>query len=389
MINSLILVAAGSGSRMQASLNKLLLSCAGHPLIYYTLRNVFQSRLLSELVIVTKPEEKPVFESIVHSIPHSIRVIFAPGGSDRAGSVRNGFHMVSEESDKVLVHDGARPLVDGKTIDDAFTAISESSPAVAVGVPCIDTIKKVEGDRIVETPERKNLFRAQTPQGALTGLFHRAVDFLSRGGNFTDDASVLEQLGVPVKLIPGKERFFKVTTPDDMDRLEQVLRKDRCRCPFRIGQGYDVHRFDEERPLILGGVRISEKGGLLGHSDADVLLHAIMDSLLGACGLPDIGHYFPDTDERFSGADSARLLLEVKHIIEGEGYVVGNIDSTVIAEKPKLAQYIPAMKERIAGILDILPGDIGIKATTNEKMGAIGRREGMAAMASSIVCRRS
>lgn len=165
MINSLILVAAGSGSRMQASLNKLLLSCAGHPLIYYTLRNVFQSRLLSELVIVTKPEEKPVFESIVHSIPHSIRVIFAPGGSDRAGSVRNGFHMVSEESDKVLVHDGARPLVDGKTIDDAFTAISESSPAVAVGVPCIDTIKKVEGDRIVETPERKNLFRAQTPRG--------------------------------------------------------------------------------------------------------------------------------------------------------------------------------------------------------------------------------
>ena len=146
MINSLILVAAGNGSRMQASLNKLLLSCAGHPLIYYTLRNVFQSRLLSELVIVTKPEEKPVFESIVNSM-------FAPGGSDRAGSVRNGFHMISKKSDKVLVHDGARPLVDGKTIDDAFTAISRENPAVAVGVPCIDTIKKVEGNTIVETPE--------------------------------------------------------------------------------------------------------------------------------------------------------------------------------------------------------------------------------------------
>ena len=220
MINSLILVAAGNGSRMQASLNKLLLSCAGHPLIYYTLKNVFQSRLLSELVIVTKPEEKPVFESIVDSIPHSIRVMFAPGGSDRAGSVRNGFHMISKKSDKVLVHDGARPLVDGNTIDDAFTAICRENPAVAVGVPCIDTIKKVEGNTIVETPERSSLFRAQTPQGALTGLFHRAVEFLSRGGSFTDDASVLEQLGVPVKLIPGKERFFKVTTPDDMDRLE-------------------------------------------------------------------------------------------------------------------------------------------------------------------------
>lgn len=387
MINSLILVAAGNGSRMQASLNKLLLTCEGHPLIYYTLKNVFQSRLLSELVIVTKPEERPVFESIANSIPHSIRVIFAPGGADRAGSVRNGFHMVSKDSDKVLVHDGARPLVDGETIDEAFEAINRDNPAVAVGVPCIDTIKKVDGDRIVETPERSSLFRAQTPQGALTGLFNRAVEFLSKGGSFTDDASVLEQLGIPVRLIPGKERFFKVTTPDDMDRLGQALRKDRC--PFRIGQGYDVHRFDESRPLILGGVRISETGGLLGHSDADVLLHAVMDALLGACGLPDIGHYFPDTDDRFKGADSARLLTEVMKIIEDEGYMVGNIDCTVIAEKPKLAKYIPAMKERMAGILDILPGDIGIKATTNEKLGAIGRREGIAAMASAIVCRRS
>ena len=136
MINSLILVAAGSGSRMQASLNKLLLTCEGHPLIYYTLRNVFKSHLLSELVIVTKPEERPVFESIVSSIPHRVKVLFAQGGEDRAGSVKNGFSLVSKDSDKVLVHDGARPLVDGETIDEAFRAISEENPAVAVGVPC-------------------------------------------------------------------------------------------------------------------------------------------------------------------------------------------------------------------------------------------------------------
>jgi 2-C-methyl-D-erythritol 4-phosphate cytidylyltransferase/2-C-methyl-D-erythritol 2,4-cyclodiphosphate synthase len=372
---------------MQASLNKLLLTCEGHPLIYYTLRNVFKSHLLSELVIVTKPEERPVFESIVSSIPHRVKVLFAKGGEDRAGSVKNGFSLVSRNSDKVLVHDGARPLVDGETIDEAFRAISDENPAVAVGVPCIDTIKKVEEGHIVETPERSTLFRAQTPQGALTDLFQRAVDFLSKGGTFTDDASVLEKLGVPVQLIPGKERFFKVTTPEDMERLGQMLRKDRC--PFRVGQGYDIHRFDDSRPLYLGGLKISDTGGLLGYSDADVLLHAIMDALLGACGLPDIGHYFPDTDDRFEGADSSRLLAEVKEIIEKEGYAVGNIDSTVIAEKPKLAQYIPAMKERIAGILDILPMDVGIKATTNEKLGAVGRREGIAAMASAIVFRRS
>ena len=158
---------------------------------------------------------------------------------------------------------------------------------------------------------------------------------------------------------------------------------------MRIGHGYDVHRLVEGRDLILGGVKIDYEKGLDGHSDADVLLHAIMDALLGACGLPDIGHYFPDTDDRFEGADSSRLLAEVKEIIENEGYAVGNIDSTVIAEKPKLAQYIPAMKERIAGILDISPMDVGIKATTNEKLGAVGRREGIAAMASAIVFRRS
>ena len=156
----------------------------------------------------------------------------------------------------------------------------------------------------------------------------------------------------------------------------------------RFGMGYDVHRLVEGRKLIIGGVEIPHALGLLGHSDADVLLHAIMDALLGAAGLPDIGHYFPDTDPRYEGADSKKLMLEVKRVLSEEGWQAGNIDSTVIAEKPKLAPYIAEMKTSIAHLLAISESQVGVKATTNEKLGAVGRREGMAALASVIIYRK-
>lgn len=387
MINSLILVAAGSGVRMRASCNKLLLSCEGHPIIYYTLKNVFESRLLSELIIVIKPEEFSSFDQIVKSLPHTVPVIYAAGGRERYESVINGLSRISKASDRVLIHDGARPLVDGKTIDKAFNSITPENPAVVLTLPCVDTIKSASGNYVIHTPDRSTLFRAQTPQGAMTAVFRQAVKNLDGHNHVTDDASILEQSGIPVHMIPGNERFFKVTTPEDLDRFNHIIQKNIA--PIRIGQGYDIHQFSPERPLVLGGIHISDRNGLLGHSDADVLLHAVMDSLLGAAGLPDIGHFFPDTDDRFEGADSAALLGEVKRIIEQQGFTIGNIDSTVIAEKPKLAKHIPAMKKRIADILDIAPDAIGIKATTNEKLGAVGRSEGIAALASALLFRRS
>jgi len=387
MINSMILVAAGSGVRMGASCNKLLLSCEGHPVIYYTLKNAFRSRLLSELILVIKEDEFSDFEEIVKSLPHTVPVIYAPGGRERFDSVMNGLVRVSDHSDKVLIHDGARPLVDGETIDKAFESITPENPAVVVTLPCVDTIKKTDGNYVINTPDRSILFRAQTPQGAMTAIFRKAAAGLKKDLKITDDASILEQFGVPVHMIRGKEIFFKVTTPDDLERFNHILQKNFCH--IRIGQGYDIHQFSDDRPLVLGGIRISDKNGLLGHSDADVLLHAVMDALLGAAGLPDIGHYFPDTDIRFEGADSAVLLEKVRQIIEQKGFAVGNIDSTVIAERPKLAKHIPAMKKRIADILDIIPDAVGIKATTNEKLGAVGRAEGIAALASVILFRRS
>ena len=385
-MNSLILVAAGMGSRMGASVNKLLLEHDGRSLISYTLSHVLESRRLEELILVVKDEERAFFEEILKTVSPKIPVKLAPGGKTRLESVRHGLDFLHADSEKVLVHDGARPFVDGATIDRAFDTLTAETPAVVVAIPCVDTIKEVEGSQVSCTLDRSRLHRAQTPQGALTPLLKRAMASLTSEEGITDDASVLERAGVPVKVLPGKEDFFKVTTPGDWKRFIDMTEKKEL--PFRIGQGYDIHRYDESRPLLLGGVRIAETGGLLGHSDADVLLHAIMDALLGAAGLRDIGYYFPDTDERFAGADSQKLLIHVKQLLEEEGYAIGNIDSTVIAEKPKLAPHISAMKESIAAALEISPSQVGVKATTNEKLGTIGRKEGMAAMASVLICKQ-
>ncbi len=385
-MNSLILVAAGMGSRMGASVNKLLLEHDGRSLISYTLSHVLESRRLEELILVVKDEERTFFEEILKTLSPKIPVKLAPGGKTRLESVRHGLDFLHADSEKVLVHDGARPFVDGATIDRAFDTLTAETPAVVVAIPCVDTIKEVEGSQVSCTLDRSRLHRAQTPQGALTPLLKRAMASLTSEEGITDDASVLERAGVPVKVLPGKEDFFKVTTPGDWKRFIDMTEKKEL--PFRIGQGYDIHRYDESRPLLLGGVRIAETGGLLGHSDADVLLHAIMDALLGAAGLRDIGYYFPDTDERFAGADSQKLLIHVKQLLEEEGYAIGNIDSTVIAEKPKLAPHISAMKESIAAALEISPSQVGVKATTNEKLGTIGRKEGMAAMASVLICKQ-
>ena len=385
-MNSLILVAAGQGSRMGQPVNKLLLQYRGKPLISYTLNNVLASRSLSELVLVVRNEEKEIFQEILQEMEHTIPVYLASGGATRVESVRHGVDALSPRSRKVLIHDGARPFVTGEAIDRAFAAITDEHPAVAVGLPCVDTIKEVEEDTVVSTPDRSRLYRAQTPQGAFTAVYRKALAELSSADGITDDASILERAGVPVRLIPGSEDFFKVTTPADWSRFVQMT--ERQGLPFRIGEGYDIHRFAEERPLYIGGVRIADKGGLLGHSDADVLLHAIMDALLGAAGLPDIGHYFPDTDARYAGADSRKLLLEVKRILGEKGYGVGNIDSTVIAEKPKLAPFIAVIKQSVASLLDITEDRVGIKATTNEKLGAVGRQEGIAALASVMIYRK-
>ena len=386
-MNSLIFLAAGEGRRVGAGKNKMLLSVNGKPLVWYSLKHVLQSRALDEIILVTQEKERPEFETVVRSFHAHIPIIFATGGKTRSESVKNGLHAVSEASDKVLVHDGARPLVDGPFIDSVLAAVSEKAPAVVTGIPCVDTIKKVTAEGMVTgTLDRKELFRAQTPQGFCTPLFRQVVDSLSGDETFTDDVSIFEYKGIPVKIIQGRESFFKVTTREDVERFMTSLEQPKI--AFRIGQGYDIHQFCDDRPLILGGIKISDTHGLLGHSDADALIHAIMDSLLGAAGLPDIGHFFPDDDPEFENASSVKLLVRVMRKIRDMGYEVGNVDTTIIAQKPKLAGYIPEMKACLAQVMGITEDALGIKATTKEKMDAIGEGRAIAVMASSLLYRR-
>lgn len=387
-MNSMIIAAAGRGTRFGAPQNKLLEKVHGKPLIWYTLRNVMQSLFLDEIILVTAKGEEAAFRDILEDLPERIPVKFAAGGAERIDSVAAGLSALSENSEVVLIHDGARPGVDGEAIDRLLKTISKECPAALYVMPCTDTIKETDGKgEVIATPDRTKLVRAQTPQGALTKIFRACMEKIRREHiAVTDDASILELCGVPVRCLEGKECYFKITYPEDGRRWEDMT--DEMLPLFRIGEGYDIHRFDESRPLILGGVRIRETGGLLGHSDADALLHAVMDALLGAAGLPDIGHYFPDTDPRYEGASSIRLLEEVGRIIREKGWEVGNIDSTILAEAPKMAPCIPLMRENAAKALHISAEQINIKATTNEKLGPIGRKEGIAALASALLYRR-
>lgn len=384
-MNSMIIVAAGKGERFGGRKNKMLEMIGGHPLIWHTLRHVMQSAFLDEIILVIDPAERGEFEKIVNEIAGPVPVRCVAGGPTRMESVACGLAAVSAKSDILLIHDGARPGVGGEAVDRLIQMIGEEIPAALYCIPEIDTVKLVdEQKRVRYTPARSSLLRAQTPQAVRTGLFRECMKKVQEEGIFvTDDMSVCEACGVPVQCIEGKESFFKVTFPEDREKLE---RQEKNAPPaVRIGQGYDIHRFTESRPLVLGGVRIAENGGLLGHSDADVLIHAVMDALLGAAGCPDIGHFFPDTDDRYRNISSLILLKEVKRILFDRGYRIGNIDSTILAESPRIGPYISDMKKCMAEALEISSGQISIKATTNEKLGAVGRKKGIAALATALV----
>lgn len=389
-MNSVIVPAAGRGDRFGAGRNKLLADFGGQPLIFYTIAHIMESRLVDEVILATVPEERAVFREIAERARggRAITLRFADGGAERLDSVEAGLAEVSPESDIVLIHDGARPGVPGEAFDRLIRCIGEGAEAALYCMPCVDTIKEMDGHgHILRTLDRSCLLRAQTPQGARTPLLRNALRQARRRGlQVTDDMSLCEASGIPVRWLPGKESYFKVTWPEDKERWMEE--NQTLLPPFRIGQGYDIHRFDPARPLVLGGVRIRETGGLMGHSDADVLVHAVMDALLGAAGCRDIGCYFPDTDPRFLGASSVALLKEVGRIIAGKGYEVGNIDSTILAEAPKISPHIEAMKKNLAEALHISAERITIKATTNETLGAIGRKEGIASLASALLYRR-
>lgn len=375
-----IVLAGGSGSRMGAERNKVLLDVHGKPVIVRAVEAFVG--LVDGIILVSRTEDMHDMQAAMEAAQLTVTIV--PGGDSRQASVWNGLCALPEDCTHVLIHDGARCMVDEGTIRRCMASVESCGTGVAA-IPAIDTIKQVNADEIVTaTPDRSQLRAVQTPQGFTVELIRKAHESAQAEGFLgTDDASLVERLGYPVRLTEGNRLNIKLTTPEDMIMAEAFL--GRSFPTLRIGQGYDVHRLVEGRDLILCGVNIPHTLGLLGHSDADVAVHALMDAMLGAMALGDIGKHFPDTDEQYRGISSMKLLKHVVALLEKHHARVTNCDVTIVAQKPKLLPHIPQMRENIANALKLPLDRVNIKATTTERLAFEGREEGISAHAVCMV----
>ncbi len=374
-----LIVAAGRGTRMGGERPKQYQELAGRPVLARTL-DVFASHPNIDAVrAIIHPDDGALYAGCALGLDLLEPVA---GGNTRQDSVRLGLESLSGINPaKVLIHDGARPLVKSVIIGRTITALDTAVGAIAA-IPVRDTLKRESGGMIAETVDRFGLWRAQTPQGFRFGEIlsaHRAAQGLA----LTDDAAVAEHAGVPVALIEDTEDNLKITTMDDLARAEQLLSGGGG--DIRVGTGFDVHRFGPGTSVRMCGVDIPHSQGLIGHSDADVGLHAITDALLATAGEGDIGTHFPPSDARWAGADSAVFVQFAMEKIKQRGGRVMHVDVTVICETPKIGPHRQTMTARLRELLEISEDRVNVKATTTEGLGFTGRGEGIAAQASATV----
>ena len=378
MISCIVLV-AGAGRRMGYSDNKVCMPLGQYTVLQWNIQHMKQWDGLQEVIVVVADQEQSFIEEQVEAMQVPWTVKYAVGGVERQDSVASGLSQVSDAADIILVHDGARPLA---TKDLARRVIEGAKEygAVVPAIPVVDTIKRVDADGVVkETLVRSELYAMQTPQGFQRSVLLEAHAYANEHGyQGTDDVSLVEFQGRPVRIVEGDRKNIKLTVPEDVAMAKKYLGVEQM---MRIGYGYDIHRFTEGRPCILGGVSIDSPIGPDGHSDADVLIHALMDAMLGAAGMRDIGYYFPPEDDAFKGISSRLLLEKVVQLLKDSNFGIYNADIMVIAEAPKLKPHIEQMKENLSADLGIPLSRISIKATTNEGLGALGRTEGIAAQA--------
>ena len=366
-----IIVAAGASRRM--GFDKLSYRLPDGRTVLETSCALFAAHPAVDELVLVAGGNRPQCEAIAAACPKPCTVV--QGGATRADSVRSG--LAAAKGQLVAIHDAARPFASAEIITAALQAAAESG-AAAPAVPVKDTIKIADQDgKVVATPDRAMLYAVQTPQCFDRALYLQALETVSgeKASLVTDDCSLFELAGLPVTLTAGDYANLKITTKEDLQKEKTM----------RIGHGYDVHRLVEDRKLILGGVEVPYEKGLLGHSDADVLLHAVMDAVLGAAALGDIGQHFPDTDPAYKGADSLALTREVAKIIAAHGYKVGNIDATILCQRPKLAPHIPAMRRNIADAFGLPLDAVSVKATTEEHLGFTGEGLGIAAHAVALI----
>lgn len=385
---SAIIPASGRGRRIGEAYNKAFIPIAGKPLIVHTLTPFEKCEAVDEIVLVVNELELQHAADVVRECRFSKVNSIVAGGEERQDSVRNGLRKVRPEAEIVAIHDGARPLVTGEIITAAIEAARESGAALAA-VPVTDTIKSsLDGRFVTSTLEREKLYAVQTPQTFSRRLIETAYERAYADRYFgTDDASLVERLGEPVAIVRGSYENIKVTTPPDVATAEAIIaaRGGTGRLAMRVGHGYDVHRFGPGRKLFLGGIEFPGEEGLLGHSDADVLLHALMDAILGAAGAGDIGGLFPDTDPAYKNVRSTVLIRSVVELTTELGWRIGNVDTTLVADRPRIASHVARMRETIAEALGIAPMQVNVKASTSEGLGFVGEGLGIECHAVAIL----
>jgi 2-C-methyl-D-erythritol 4-phosphate cytidylyltransferase / 2-C-methyl-D-erythritol 2,4-cyclodiphosphate synthase len=417
-----VLLAAGSGQRMQDLVaDKILAPLGGRSVFAWSLRTfLVEAKARGAIVAYRDDDQKSSLEAVAKDCQGTDRLLWVRGGARRQDSVLRALKALKQQGvsphEVVLIHDCARPLVQASAVLATALAARQAG-AACLAHPARDTIKRLGTGlaagslppALEATPpvaledlDRQRLWIMETPQafrlGLILGAYEQAAE---QGLTLTDDAAAAVASGHTVALVHHSRPNLKLTTPEDFILAEALLAGNKERhsqnknqpesmnpLPFRIGHGYDIHRFAAGRKLILGGVEIPHDEGLAGHSDADCLSHAIADALLGALGLPDIGHYFPPSEERWRGMDSQEIIRHAVGLLAERGYQPGNIDATILAEKPKIARHAATMRKCLAQSLGIAETEVGIKATTHEGLGALGRGEGIAAHAVAIVYRK-
>ncbi len=369
-----LIVAAGAGVRAGGEIPKQYRRVGGQPVLRLALEPFCRHPKVDGVAVVIAPEHRPLYEEATRGLTLLPGVA---GGATRQASVRAGLEALAPLAPRlVLIHDAARPFVSTALIDRVLRAL-EHHPAVIPALPVVDSLRRIQGERVVEDVERADLVRVQTPQGF---VFNAILDAHRHAPpiGFPDDGAVAAWVGLPVVHVPGEEDNMKLTLPEDFALAERRLIAAAVR---RTAQGIDVHRFAPGRRLVLAGIEIPSELGLEGHSDADVVLHAVTDAVLGLVGEGDIGEHFPPSEARWRDADSRLFVRHALALLSARDGVLEHLDVTILAEQPKLAPHRAAMRASLAELTDLPLSAVSIKATTTEGLGFIGRGEGIAALA--------
>lgn len=375
-----LIVAAGAGVRFGGPVPKQYQEVGGMSILRRSVLAFLNHPLIDNVQVVISPSHRELYDRATEGL-----ALLPPvhGGETRQDSVRLGLEAIAKNNkpDLVMIHDAARPLIDAATITAVRKAL-ETNPAATAAKPLVDTLKRSDGNLITGTIDRANLWQAHTPQSFHFDVILKAHQ-AAIGEKLTDDNAVAEKAGIPIILVPSNADNMKITNPDDLGRAARLLGQNFG--DIRTGLGFDVHRLIPGDTIHLGGVAIPHDRTLEGHSDADVILHAVVDALLGTMSAGDIGTHFPPSDPQWKGADSALFVRHAVRMINERGGMIGHVDVTVMCEKPKLGPHREKIRARMAELLEVNQERVSLKATTTERLGFTGREEGIAAHAIATV----